>query len=470
MSKLLVFGSGPTPWEGSSRPEPARLRAWQIARALTRAKHEVLLVALRGDPTFQAVHTEHETVTVWSVPEHDCHERPERVERQIRAFRPDGVIGVGLEPAAVAVNFAADLPFWADLEREPMTAVQARAARAGGDWMINEAYRRHVPVLLRSDVLSVRTCAHRVALVGQLGMVGRLLPQNDAYEFVQVVPDAIDEGTLEELQRIERRLRRPGDPFYLLWSGGFHTWADPDLLFEAVEMLMAETDHFRFIVLGAAGPDDDPTTFTRFAQLVGDSPFRHRYDVPGWVDRASVLERYAHADAAVFVERFGYGGMFGTRARIVEWLAAGLPIVCTDLHEAAHPLRDEGIAAAVPLGAALQLRDAIRRLVDDPEDALSRGLRGRRYARERCVSAAAMRPMLAWASEPFRAPALEARIELDRFPGPLRRHAANLRTQLANGGVGPTLKAARRFAMRRLMNSAARAVDRLGQAPGGAPE
>lgn len=475
MSKLVVFGQGPMPWERSDRAYPHALRTWRVARALARAGHDVRLLALRpdGDGAPRMERSEHGGVSVWSLSEHTCHERPDRITSQVASLRPDGVIGVHREPSAIAANFVGDLPFWVDLDEDPMVGAQARAAHGIGDWLVNEAYRKHVPVLLRGDRFSTRSQPQRLALIGQLGAVGRLLAKNDGYDFVSVVPNGIDSDELEALQRIDRRLRRPSDPFVLLWSGGFHPWAHLDLLFEVLEMVMAESDRVRFLCTGSAVDETGMEPYARFARRAAESPFRDRFELLGWVERDDLMACYARADAAIFVERFGYQSLLGARSRVTEWLAAGLPIVCTDLTEASRALREQGIVSAVPSGDAMALRAAIRALADEPEDALARGLRGRRYVRERCVSAVSMEPLLAWAAGPHRAPAREARAPLEWPPGlasGLRQHAITLRTHLATGGPGSAVAAVGRFAVRRLVNGAARAAERLGAPPSASEE
>jgi hypothetical protein len=135
-------------------------------------------------------------------------------------------------------------------------------------------------------------------------------------------------------------------------------------------------------------------------------------------------------------------------------------------------LRSEGIASAVPSNDAMALRAAIRALADEPEDAHARGLRGRRFVRARCVTSVSMEPLLSWANGPHRAPAREARAPLEWPPGlasGLRQHAITLRTHLATGGPGSAVAAVGRFAVRRLINGATRAAERL-SAPASAPE
>ncbi len=468
MSRVLVCGRGPLPWRAPERGPVHGRRSWQFARALADAGHSVALLAIVAGDALDAdvERDQRDGVAIWAISEHACHERPEVVAAPLEAHRPDALVGVSGEASAILVNHVGDLPLWVDLDGDPMVRAQARAAGGRGDFWVNEAYRKHVPVLMRADRLSVRTAAHRASVVGQLGMVGRLIGENEGYEFVAEMPEVIADDALASLRAIERRLRAPGDPFYLLWSGAFRPWADVDALFEAVEMLLAENERLTFCALG--GPDDGADAlYARLQRRADQSPFRSRVDLPGWVGRDELRERYARADAGIFVERPSYLGLSARRGRALEWMAAGLPVVCTDLTEIATELEAAGAAHRTPVGRVIALRDAIRRLVDDPEEALTMGLRGRRHVRDARLPAVGLAPLLSWAQAPRRAPAREARVTLDRHPGPLQQHAATMRAHLANGGAAGAVAAVGRFAARRLGQRALRTIDRMAEPPGG---
>lgn len=465
MTKIAVFGQGPAQWEDPARLSALGVRSWHFASALARAGHDVLLFLLMNDGSTpqQGKRRDADGVRVWWFSEHACHERPELIERQLAVFGPECIVGVNRDPAAIAVNFAGDLPLWADVNGDPMAEAQSKAARGGGDFLINEWYRKLVPVLLRADRLSACSHAQRHALIGQLGMVGRLVARNEGYEFVSAIPNAIADEQLEALERIERRQRRPKDPFVLLWSGGFNTWCDPELLYQALELAMVEAEPLRFLATGGALPGHHTEAYARFEARVAASPFRDRFQLKGWVSNDELRAHYAAADAGIFVDRACYEGVLGARTRVLEWLAAGLPVVCTRQSEISFELEAAGIAVTAPCGDALQLRDAIRRLMNDPAGALQRGRLARQYARERCRTELQLEPLLDWVRGPERAPALEARVELSWQPSAahaLRTRASLLVSHWNERGPTATLTSVGKFAARRLLNRASRATER----------
>jgi glycosyltransferase involved in cell wall biosynthesis len=470
MAKFVVFGLGPMRWESSTRLFALGLRTWHFAHTLAREGHEVVLFAMRGLayegwPADKITHVTRGRVSVFSISEHLCHERPDWIARRIRELGPDAVIGVNRDPAAIAVNFAGDLPLWADINGDPMAEAQVKASALGADWNINDWYRKFAPVLHRADRFSTCSRAQRAALIGQLGMIGRMTAKNDGYEFVSAIPNSIDDEELASLGRIERPLRKPNDNFVLLWSGGYNTWTDPDVLFEALELAMRAAPQLSFVSTGGGIPGHHVDAYEHFRQRVASSSQRERFELAGWVQTAELPAYYAGAHAAILVDRFSYEGVLGARTRMLDWLAAGLPIVSTRLSEISEELDAAQIAISAPCGDATAIKNAILSLYEDPHEAYERGERGRVYAREHLRAQIQLAPLLAWAQDPRRAPDGEHHIAMRWRPGAsvtLLQHANLVRTALRERGVRDTALQVGRFALRRLRNGAEGAAERLG--------
>ncbi|MBX3130093.1 MAG: glycosyltransferase [Polyangiaceae bacterium] len=464
MSRVVVFGLGPMRWEQSTRLFALGLRTWHFARALARAGHDVLLVSIRGHayegwPPEKETYVQREGVRVWSVSEHVCHERPHLIRSRVLRFGPDCVVGVNRDPAAVAVNFAGELPLWADINGDPMAEAQAKAHALAHDDDIPEWHRKFITVLRRADRFSTCSRAQRLALIGQLGLFGRLTAKNDGYELVAAVPNSIDDDELAYFADIAREQRRPSSAFRLLWSGGFNTWADPRGLFAALEAAMSQLPQLSFVSTGGGIAGHHAGGYAEFERAVARSRYRSRFELSGWVQTRELHGYYQAADAAILVDRFSYEGTLGARTRMLDWLAASLPIVCTRLTEISLELEQRGLALAVEPGDVTGLRDAIARLVNEPAFAHEMGARGRQYAERELVASVQLEPVLAWAARPARAPDGEHRAAVGAVGHDLKKHWLTFQHEAQAQGVGHALRKTRDFAWRRLRHSLLSSLD-----------
>ncbi len=474
MSRVVVFGIGPMRWEQSTRLFALPLRTWHVASTLARDGHEVLLFSMRtsafeGWPAEKVTLVEREGVRVCSVSEHLVHERPDWIEAKIRAFAPDCLVGVNKDPASAAVGFAGELPFWADVNGDPMAEAQSKAQATGSDLLTGEFYRRFLPVLMRADAFSTCSSAQRAALIGQLSMIGRLTARNAGYELVHAIGNSIGDEDLRLLGAIERRPRRPDEPFVVLWSGGYNTWCDPALLFDALERAMREEPLLYFVSTGGAIGGHYDGGYDAFRARVSRSEHADRYHLAGWVQTAELPAYYGDAHAAILADRFGYEGALGARTRMLDWLAAGLPIVCTRLSEISLELEREGAALCAECGDAEGLAAQLLRLAREPELAVTMGERGRRHAASSLRAGPSLRALRAWASAPRRAPDGEHRLALPPHEAPggqLGSLARQLAARTREGGLRAGLADVRRFAARRARHRVQRVLDAAGL-PGG---
>lgn len=467
MSRVVVFGLGPMRWEQSTRLFALGLRTWHFARTLARAGHEVLLVSIRGQayegwPPEKETYVQRDGVRVWSVSEHVCYERPHLIRNRMLRFEPDCVVGVNRDPAAVAVNFAGELPLWADINGDPMAEAQAKAHALAHDDDIPEWHRKFIAVLRRADRFSSCSRAQRLALIGQLGLFGRLTAKNDGYELVAAVANSIDEDELAYFADMEREQRSPSSAFRLLWSGGFNTWTDPGVLFAALEAAMAQLPQLSFVSTGGGIAGHHAGGYAEFERAVERSRYRSRFELSGWVQTRELHGYYQAADAAILVDRVTYEGTLGARTRMLDWLAASLPIVCTRLTEISLELEQRGLALTVEPGDVSGLRDAIVRLVNEPAFAREMGARGRQYAERELVASVQLEPVLAWAARPARAPDGEHRAAVDaveRYGHDLKKHWLTFQHAAEAQGVGHALRKTREFAWRRLRHSLLSSLD-----------
>lgn len=188
--------------------------------------------------------------------------------------------------------------------------------------------------------------------------------QHGARSGVAVIPNGCD---------VPPRAAFPGlaaaDPPRVLYAGQLYPWKGVDVLVEA----MAAVPSARLVILGGIEGEADTR---RIRALVEKHGLAGRTEQPGLVPQPRVADELARA--AVVVVPFLRAGMTERHTsplKIFEAMAAGRPIVASDLPSSREVLRDGVSALLVPPGDAAALAAAVRRVLTD-RDLATRLARG----------------------------------------------------------------------------------------------
>lgn len=182
---------------------------------------------------------------------------------------------------------------------------------------------------------------------------------HDAYgarERVRVVPNGCD-------VRPDRRF--PGlsaaRPPRVLYAGQLYPWKGVDVLVEA----MAQVPAARLVILGGLPGEPDLARVRARVEMHG---LAGRTEMPGTLPQARVADELARA--AVVAVPFLHSAMTERHTsplKAFEAMAAGRPIVASDLPSSREFLRDGRDALLVPPGDAKALAAALRRvLAEEP--------------------------------------------------------------------------------------------------------
>lgn len=259
------------------------------------------------------------------------------VLRALRRFRPDAVaVGGWNQPAfwfALAYCRARRIPLLVWIESTARDArSESRLLARARDAMVRGATGAFVP-----------------------GSAAAEYARSLGVELVEVAPNAVDAGVFE--RAAVNRSGRPTCTF--LYAGRLDPEKGLDTLLEAFREVPGE------LVLVGRGSDEE-----RLRRLAGEGV---RFEAAK--DRDELVASYRDADVFVLPSRSEPWGMV-----LNEAAAAGLPLVATEEAGAAHDLID-GNGLRVPAGDAGALRDALRRLADDPALRARMGERSRGLAR-----------------------------------------------------------------------------------------
>jgi glycosyltransferase involved in cell wall biosynthesis len=306
--------------------------------------------------------------------------------------------------AAMARVIPEDTPLWVDLYGDPLAEGQLIAAQHCHDGGLAPLVANMVAILSRADHLSTCSRAHRLAMLGQLGMVGRLGAASCHGELVSVLPGML--VSLPEPQEGAplRGSILPADATIVLWSGGFNTWTDIGTLQAGLETAMGETPNLHFVCLGGAIDKHNPGTHAEFEQRVAASPHRDRFHLLGWRPQAEVARLMREADMGLNIDAVCHEAELGTRTRLLEWAEAGLAICSTPTSEMTRDLAEADALAPFEVGDSEGLAKALMALGREEGHRHALGERAREFVRSHWTPETAGDELAHWVRSPRRAP------------------------------------------------------------------
>jgi glycosyltransferase involved in cell wall biosynthesis len=405
-NRILLAGLCPLPFENTSQNYGPGIRTWQFASGLRAAGHRVRLLSMVIPGVYEEgeLRTEElrDGIEIRRLPG-DRFSDGATVSAEIEGFAPSALVGATVYGSLALARAAGELPLWGDQFGHVMAEAQAKASLEESNWPLPRWWRMIQPVMSRVDKVSVVSERQRYAAIGELGALGRLSAQTCGYEFTSVVPCGLSPRE-ETIRPVLRGVRIPAEAFIVLWSGSFNVWSDVETLFNGMTAAMESDQRIRFVSTGGAIAGHDAETYARFRRLVAGSDLRDRFHLEGWVKRELVPSYLAEADLGVLTDLPMYEGMLGSKNRIVEWMAVGLPAAYNRLGDLGELLERRGLGLVFPLGDAEALASRIVWAAGHPRELAEMAGRARTTSRRDFSYEATTRELAAWAADPRRAP------------------------------------------------------------------
>jgi glycosyltransferase involved in cell wall biosynthesis len=180
-----------------------------------------------------------------------------------------------------------------------------------------------------------------------------------------VIPDGVRLDPARTLQR------PPPPPFTVTYAGHLYPWKGVDVLLSA----LAELPHVQARIVGGQPGETDHVRLDRVARDKGVSD---RVTFTGWLPPASVAAELARAHALVLPNTPTLTSeRYTSPLKLFEYLAAGRPIVASDLPALREVLRQDDNALLVEPGSPSELAAALRRVMGD--QTLAAGLSRRAF-------------------------------------------------------------------------------------------
>lgn len=370
MAKIQLITCHPARFIAGRRIEAAHYRAEQFLEPLLGGGHEILLCAGARDEepsNSPAIQAGGGAVVYQHIP-YGQRGWVSALQKAHDRFKPDCVIAINYSHCLYATRLKTDRPMWMDIYGDMITIQQAYCYRVGENRGMPTTVRFMHEILRRGDIFSVCGEPQRHMLVGELAMSGRLNHQTFGYDFTRVILPGSAQLAADEDRRKHRSYSKLGfapDDFVALWCGGYNTWTDVDTLFQALEWAMARHPKLHYVSVGASTYGAPENVYTRLLTLIDGSPFRDRYHMQGWQPWQEIPRYYAESHVGLNIDAMHYETIYGTRTRLVEMIAAGLPVITTEGTELSYLLQASRAALTFGVGRWDELGAQILRLARD---------------------------------------------------------------------------------------------------------
>lgn len=237
--RVLILGMSPLPFENDKKVYGTGIRTWQFAQPLLENGHQICLcnyaIPSAYPPEFRTEYQNGYSIEntgknkskiynfEYNIFNKYDFENIEILRDIYLKFNPDCIVGCSFYPSFVAsrlVNNLNGVPFWADLFGHVMAEAQARAYMDNDDSCLFHYWNSEYNIITTADIFSCVSSRQEYALIGELGLVGRLNKFTSGYNFTCTVPCGMP---LEEYKHKKNVIRGIGgiseDDFIVLWTG-----------------------------------------------------------------------------------------------------------------------------------------------------------------------------------------------------------------------------------------------------------
>lgn len=258
-----------------------------------------------------------------------------------------------------------DVPLIVDLyDPFPLALLEQEALRPIGERRGQEKRVRTAlkDLLAAGDFFLCASERQRDMWVGSLLLAGRINPDtwdadNSLRQLIDVVPFGVSDEPLPRRGRDFRQIMGPdvgSDDLVLLWGGGIYNWFDPLTLVRAVARAVPLLPQLKLVFMSTTHPQKGvpprmwmPARARELSDSLGLTGV-HVLFHDEWVPYQERGQWLAAADCGVSTHFDHAETRYAFRTRILDYLWAGLPIICTDGDVFAELVREQRLGWVVP--------------------------------------------------------------------------------------------------------------------------
>jgi glycosyltransferase involved in cell wall biosynthesis len=187
---------------------------------------------------------------------------------------------------------------------------------------------------------------------------------------ILVAPNPVPDAFFQAPRRSDQASPR------VIYVGQFWPWKGVDTLVQAVAL----TQNARLVLLGGepGGPDRE-----RLNDLVAELNLKERVEFHGFEPQVKVIDELSRAAVAVVPAPGGdeMSRDFTSPLKLFEYLAAGTPVVATDVPSINQLVKNEGEVLLTPPDDPAAMANRLERILEDQALAERLGQAGRKWAR-----------------------------------------------------------------------------------------
>ena len=407
MAKIFLLGYDPPHFRQKVKAEAANYRTWQFLEPLITDGHHVCLCVDQQEPGNNA------SIPMEWVPKITYHQinfhRPgwgNALQQIHDDFNPDCIVASNYYPSLYATKLRTQKPFWLDIYGDMITILQAVCFQRSSNRGLPTTIKLFKDILNKGDIFSTCGTPQQHMLVGELAMAGRLNYLTFGYQFVRTIlpgaaPLKIDTS---QIRSLSENLGIPPDNFIILWAGGYNTWTDVHTLFKGLEWSIAHNPQIHYVSAGANTYDSPNNVYQRLQNLIENSQYRSHFHLLGWQPWGEIPGYYLGSNAGLNIDAQHYETIYGTRTRLLEMAAAGLPVITSMGSELSYLMTERGVAKGFEIGNWMQLGQHILDLSQKPDECKKMSAQALNYAKKDMSFSSTTAELRAWVKSPQHAP------------------------------------------------------------------